>query len=412
MKELIIEQKAQRYDKALAKAKTIVNSINVGLIGKDSFEAVFPEFKENKEESTDEKVRKALIKLVTNHASMDLFIEYDIHLDEALSWLEKQGKNNMGISESVKQKLESNLSKALEKETPKSWNKFLDEQKPGDKAEPKFKAGDWAVSKFDGKARQISEVHYDEYNNYYVVGSHEYDIEDYDRLHYLWTIQDAKAGDVLADDYGIYIFEKFDECDKNCYVCIGAYQYSQKVYECEHMLCSTDAHPATKEQCNLLFQKMKEAGYEWNAEKKELGKIEQEENAELTDFESALFSAFSYAWQEYLSGKEVNVAKWAKEHSAELLEVAREQKSAVWSEEDESMRTRCIGILARCYMGELPTKVEEELNWFKSLKDRYTWKPSDGQMDSITCAVRKMKESACYDSELVSLFNDLKKLKG
>ena len=28
--------------------------------------------------------------------------------------------------------------------------------------------------------------------------------------------------------------------------------------------------PATKEQRDLLFQKMKEAGYEWDAEKKEL----------------------------------------------------------------------------------------------------------------------------------------------
>ena len=33
-------------------------------------------------------------------------------------------------------------------------------------------------------------------------------------------------------------------------------------------------HPATKEQRELLFAKMKEAGYEWNAEKKEVKKIE------------------------------------------------------------------------------------------------------------------------------------------
>lgn len=32
--------------------------------------------------------------------------------------------------------------------------------------------------------------------------------------------------------------------------------------------------PATKEQCDLLFQKMKEAGYEWDTEKKELKMIE------------------------------------------------------------------------------------------------------------------------------------------
>lgn len=40
---------------------------------------------------------------------------------------EKQGKNNMGISETTKQKLEDNLNKALEKETPESLNKFIDE---------------------------------------------------------------------------------------------------------------------------------------------------------------------------------------------------------------------------------------------------------------------------------------------
>lgn len=49
-------------------------------------------------------------------------------------------------------------------------------------------------------------------------------------------------------------------------------------------------------------------------------------------------------------------------------------------------------------------------DWLKSLD--FKWKPSDAQMASITCAVRKMKESACYDSELVSLLNDLKILKG
>ena len=39
------------------------------------------------------------------------------------------------------------------------------------------------------------------------------------------------------------------------------------------------------------------------------------------------------------------------------------------------------------------------------------WKPSDAQMDSIKQAVSSMKASPCYDSEIVSLYNDLKKLK-
>lgn len=33
-----------------------------------------------------------------------------------------------------------------------------------------------------------------------------------------------------------------------------------------------DIHPATKEQRDLLLQKMKEAGYKWDTEKKELKK--------------------------------------------------------------------------------------------------------------------------------------------
>lgn len=49
------------------------------------------------------------------------------------------------------------------------------------------------------------------------------------------------------------------------------------------------------------------------------------QDTELTGFESALFTAFSYAWQSYLRGEEVNVAQWAKENSAELLEAARFQ---------------------------------------------------------------------------------------
>ena len=221
--------------------------------------------------------------------------------------------------------------------------------------------------------------------------------------------------------------------------------------------------PATKEQRELLFQKMKEAGYEWDAEKKELKKIGQEEDAELTDFESALFSAFSDAWQEYLRGEEVNVAKWAREHSAELLEVVREQKpepkqewkqentgdltdfenammhiggsffgdnagldpndtNAIkeqanillglvqkqeWSEEDENIFNDII----MCLDGNFKSD-KSMINWLKSLKERYTWKASDEQMT----ALRRMKAAIAGEGEIYgpldSLYEDLKKLKG
>lgn len=46
-----------------------------------------------------------------------------------------------------------------------------------------------------------------------------------------------------------------------------------------------DILPATKEQRDLLFQKMKEAGYMWDTEKKKLKKIDKEN---LTEFEIAV----------------------------------------------------------------------------------------------------------------------------
>ena len=60
-------------------------------------------------------------------------------LNYAKLGIEKQGNNNMGISEATKKKLEDNLNKALERETPESWNEFLDEQKPAELGENRSK---------------------------------------------------------------------------------------------------------------------------------------------------------------------------------------------------------------------------------------------------------------------------------
>jgi len=57
-----------------------------------------------------------------------LLAERDRNVEETTKSFEKQNKNNIGISEATKQKLEDNLNKTLEKETPESLNEFLDEQ--------------------------------------------------------------------------------------------------------------------------------------------------------------------------------------------------------------------------------------------------------------------------------------------
>ena len=107
------EEKAKAYDKAL-KVLHKYDGANI-MFSQSLKEEMFPELKE----SEDERIRKELIEFVKSRGGFK---------QEYIAWLEKQGEHDMDISEATKQKLEDNLNKALEKETPESWNKFLDEQ--------------------------------------------------------------------------------------------------------------------------------------------------------------------------------------------------------------------------------------------------------------------------------------------
>ena len=91
-------------------------------------------------------------------------------------------------------------------------------------------------------------------------------------------------------------------------------------------------NPATKEQRELLFAKMKEAGYEWDAEKKELKKIEQ--------------------------------------------------KPADWSEEDKRIIDNLISQLGNLFARKLIKEETKDkyVNWLKNLKDRVQLQPQQSLM--------------------------------
>lgn len=221
----------KKYEQAIERAK----AVNPGTTDYNIVTKIFPELKE----SDDERIRKYLMNYVKSAGVGHSLFDSVNTRENILAWLEKQG-----------------------------------EQKLIDKVKPKFHEGEW-VQIVRGNVMKILEVEEEipcyKILNYY-GGESIRKISDIDSIAHSWTIQDTKAGDVLADNYGIYIFEKFDECDKNCFVCNGAYQYSEKVFECEHMLCSTDVHPATKEQRNQLEKAMVNAGYRWNKEELKLEK--------------------------------------------------------------------------------------------------------------------------------------------
>lgn len=100
------------------------------------------------------------------------------------------------------------------------------------------------------------------------------------RAFHLWTIEDAKDGDVLYckdNDIEYIVMNK----GVNKYGNIDSHFMYNSTCGFDVDIPSVlsirqdNITPATKEQRDLLFQKLKEAGYEWDAEKKELKKVKK-----------------------------------------------------------------------------------------------------------------------------------------
>lgn len=216
------------YKEKLRLAKEALDS---GSYDKETIEYIFPELKE----SEDERIRKEIISFLKE--GKPYYCPNSIRRQEWWAWLEKQG-----------------------------------EQTHTDKVEPKFKVGDWIITS-EGTLRHIIDVGKTGYGTDKGWLTH----EDYEKNFHLWTIEDAKDGDVLAtDNNNICVFNGTVEDGKYPFAYCGLTGYHGfEVYDMKRPFTHNDVHPATKEQRDTLFSKMKEAGYEWDFEKKELKKIEQ-----------------------------------------------------------------------------------------------------------------------------------------
>lgn len=144
------------------------------------------------------------------------------------------------------------------------------------KVEPKFKVGDFIVNDYcRGKVVELT-------NDAYLLDTGQGIPFSYEHNIHLWTIEDAKDGDILwhsdSASNGIFIFKEIRNDGKVLCYC----DYDSEDHFCfgEHHTCcwtsSKYVKPATKEQRDLLFTKMYEAGYEWNEEKKELKNLEKQ----------------------------------------------------------------------------------------------------------------------------------------
>lgn len=141
------------------------------------------------------------------------------------------------------------------------------------RVEPKFKVGDWVV--WYNCIYQVLD------NNltYVVIDTKglesRYEHSTIDKVARYWTIKDAKDGDVLVyvtdqEDLWIMIYWSLYEPYEghvHYHALLVNDNFSDKGTCC---ICIDNLKPAIKEQRDLLFYRMREAGWAWDAERKEL----------------------------------------------------------------------------------------------------------------------------------------------
>lgn len=418
------------YKKILEGVVNIINNTEKSDIGFANICTFIGENCPELKEYDDEKIRKEILNYIDKATGCKRWV----------AWLEKQGEPveiNPSEFDSQLNRLLVQFETLTKEELASSLSFYLNVVKngylsdnveptdynsidphfgnPADKAEPKFKVGDWCIDNEDGTIFQIVKV----LDNTYTYRTNEG--KEYSCAHYtleldarFWTISDAKEGDVLVDSSGnVCIYQ--EPSTKLMYHshCYGNHKY---------FICMEGSHeivgsyPATKEQRDQLEKAMADAGYAFDFEKKELKEIENEEYDGEDYGIDSLWHAKNILEKTLgeVEGYQTDDGILDHKCAISFIDKLYKQKPAEWSEEDESNFQGIIDELKankhHAPDSDLPT-YDRFLSWFKSLKNRYGWKPSDEQMKALDWALSLAKN--CGDEcafDLRTLQEQLKKL--
>ena len=403
---------------------------------------------------------------------MDYEKKYKEYLERAREinrgWLEKQGKQNpySGVSfeynghtwgmcardNGVEILVDGEIKERIFLDNEPQGKTTLEAQQEEkiditNKVEPKFHEGDFIINN-EGNAYKVIGVCDDNGIEYSLRrlrdnGSLRAIISTVDRKCHLWTINDAKEGDILASDDGVIILVK-ESRDS-----LWGYRLS---YHCavlhdgtfeprEFHVDPEEFFPATKEQRETLMKAMTDAGYTFDFEKKELKKIEYEpENykqqvmSEITNLVKDYIIQKPVAWSEDDKAMLDKVIERLHKHSPGGEEYAdiyywlialkdRVQPKVEWSDTDEYMLYETIQHLKLLiaidkvkHFGCDVQYYQRDIDWLESLKGRCNWKPSNEQIKALEHFVRSIGESGYaspYNNNtklLYSLLEQLKKL--
>ena len=387
----------KKYKGALARCKWLLSE---GMISKIAATDMFRELMDN-----DENIRKEIINIF--HSLAEGKIPVDINYADIFTWLEKQGK-----------------------------------KKSTDKVEPKFKVGDWIISKYMHLVMQILNNDNGSYKTVEIDGTERNDSYDFiERNFKLWTIQDAKDGDVLIDKSGSrecpFIFKETKPSDIKTdvpnpltvlgYCGIGGAGFTKGSGWGDTANCIY--YPATKEQRNLLFQKMKEADYEWDAENLQLTKIlPVKELSDGINIDKQKLAELSEKDEEY-NGEDYGIdGLWHAQrilektlgsvdgyqtddgllsHQCAITAVKKlyKQKPA-WSEEDERNLNDAVLFIET---GTYSLDKDNLINWLKSLRPQKQWKPSKEQIIALRWVLNNVPYNK-HKEEINGLLDQIKEL--
>ena len=313
--------------------------VNLAYLSKEQVEEI--ETLVSKWHPTDEDI-KSCIGMCLTDANEQRFKDYGTNLKECIAWLEKQG-----------------------------------EQKSVDKVEPKFNVGDWVIFK-DKSVYKVKNIHNYEYTLQHILGGTMPLPFSSKNLIRPWTMEDAKDGDVLysLDSKRPFIYkDRLQFSQARGYCCINKFGEFAVWYTNKCVICTDKYIPATKEQRDFLFARMKDAGYEWNADKKELRKMEQKSDDRL----DPLIDEEIDLWIKENSDihhDNNDIVKLMRDMACYVATLTRNlyRQKSKWSYEDEANLNNIIWLCNNCLNGEettwIPSQAEKIKHLIETIKER------------------------------------------
>jgi hypothetical protein len=164
-----------------------------------------------------------------------------------------------------------------------------------------------------------------------------------------------------------------------------------------------DDADAFRKECDAAYQRGYNEGVRVTLEKQEWGKKDKDV------IDTIIWTLIDREVKEGHPDEYELEVNWLKSLKGRV----QPQPKQEWSEEDEYYYTKLEHFLdvRSHYEGksQYQEEVKETLNWLQSLRPQNTWKPSDEQMKALY--EETQKSDRIRDERIVSLFEDLKKLR-